>query len=278
MENAGQNNKVKLLITSMSDRSQIKNSSNYSEPKIKNINKINRSNFINPIFSFPKLLYSSTNKGNRNFINEIKKNYSNWEKMKITENKINLKKMELFLHPLNKLSTEKIGIKTLKENLIKNKFNQFHKYKLKINPKNYYHNYGLNNFILITSNNSNKKNENSYLDYQFNNVSSYNSTFFKKEEEKRIKTEKKDKFNNLKNSKSNKIYLSSLKNIPIHRIKSEFSDYVIKTFNDDKKLVNINSLYRSKNINELINNSANLNFFKYYFKHHQSLGKLKEIN
>ena len=230
---------------------------------------------------FPKLNYKTSFPNERNNYCKLKTNYTNYKnnkKPKINKD-ISLKKMELFIHPINKSFLEINGIKTMKENLVKQKFHDLHKYKLQINPDNYYHTYGLNKFIIITNNNKNKRNNS--FNYQFNNVSSYNNIILKEEEDKinmKINKNNNKLYKNIKNINLCKNNISLLKNFPCRLNARNRNDYIIKSFSEENGLLdNTNSLWRGKNINDIINNKTNLNFFQNFIKNSKYLVKLKHL-
>lgn len=254
--------KNKIIITSISQTNRTLN--NYY---------IERNTKMNSELSFPKISYTFTSPSQRNNFNCLKTTYSDYRTLKKPKIELNLKKMELFIRPIYKSVLEKNGIKALKESLTKKKFNELHKYKLEINPKNYYHNYGLNNYIVITNN---KKKKNYSSDYQYNNISSYNNIYIKKDEEKKMnmKLNKKKLYKDIKiNNYKNNICL--YKNVPFRIKNTKSNEYIINSFNEEKGLTNINSLWRGKNINDIIHNKTNLNFFRNFIKNSKNIGKLK---
>ena len=191
---------------------------------------------------------------NKKKLNKIFDNDSNKEKLFI-------RNMKSFVAPINKTKVEKNKLNAIKNNLIKKKFKELHKYMLKINPKNYYHTYGLNKYIIITN-----KNKSRNMDYRYNNISSYNNIFkFKTTENKRnikiIKTDKKEK----------KILLKSL---PYRLINTRNNNGILKFFNKET-LTEENSIWRGKNINDMIHNSINFDFINIFNKNYRSMGKLK---
>ena len=265
--------KEKFLKTSVS----ITRRSPKNESLFNNINEPTITNTISTTtFSFPKKKYITIVENQRNHLYNLHPNYSNYKKVKKKKIDISLKNMELFIHPINKTVLETDRLRAIQEKMIRKKFNEMYKYKLQINPNNYYHSFGLNNFIIITNKNSKIKN-NSY-DYKFNNISSHNYIKLKNEENKAaiMNTNKKYisksiKINKFKNN------LNLLKNIP-SRIKNKNSNnHIINSFNEEKGLVNINSLWRGKNINDIIHNKTNLNFFKNFIKNSKYIGKIKSI-
>ena len=259
--------KEKFLITSVSSKDKTPNS---IEKKSKNYfgSKTARADTE----YFPKLTYASMSPNIRNNFNYEKIN-SNFKKKKKQKNDEGLKKIELFIKPINRSVKEINNLRALKENLVKKRFNELHKFKLQINPNNYYHNYGLNDYIIITHNNRNKRNH-SY-DYKYNNISSYNNMFVRDEIKKTTINMNKNKFyRNIKinNFKKN---ICLLKNIP-NRIKNKNKkDFIINSFNDEKYFENNNSLWRGKNINDIISNKTNINFFKNFIKNSKKIGKIK---
>ena len=278
--------KEKLMITSLCNIRKIPKDMNLENTPKKIIentpvkvteNEIKNRNGTSTImnnssFSFPKITYTSINQ--RNNYNRLQTNYSNYKKHKRPKIEISLKKMDLFIHPINRSVLEINRLIEIKENLVKKRFNELHKYKLQINPNNYYRNYGLNKYIEITNNNSKINNS---LDYQFNNVSSYNNILLK-EEENKLNTAR-DKKKSYKNIAINKYKDCSnlLRGVP-PRMKNKYdSDYILTSFNEENGLVNTNSLWRGKNINDIIDNKTNLNFFKHFNKNSKNIGKLKAI-
>ena len=161
--------------------------------------------------------------------------------------------MKTFIAPISKTILEKKELNKIKKNLILKRFKELHNYKLKINPKNYYHNYGLNDFILITNKNKNKSRNND--DYKYNNISSYNN-IIKTEEEK---YNKKTKI--IKSVKKEKEML--LTNVP-YRLKNTKSNKGIMKFDKNDTLFGKNSIWRGKNINEMIHKILILIFFKFF--------------
>lgn len=264
--------KEKFLITSVSNlKNAPKTESvfyNIDEPKKTTTN-------TTTTFSFPKIKYITSPKYQRNDFYNFHTNYSNYKQDKKKKYNISLKDMELFINPINKSVLETDRLKTIKNNLVKKKFNELHKYKLQINPNNYYRSFGLNNFVVIT--NKNSKNNSNSCDYRFNNVSSYNNILLKKEENK-VDTISSQKilYKNIKIKKL-KNNFNLLKNVP-YRIKNKKSDdHIINSFNEEKGLVNVNSLWRGKNINDIIHNKTNLNFFKNFIKNSRYIGKINSL-
>ena len=277
-------NKEKLMITSLCNIRKIPKDMNLentpkkiivntpvklTENEIKNRNRTSTI-MNNSSLSFPKITYTSINQ--RNNYNKLQTNYSNYKKHKRPKIEISLKKMDLFIHPINRSVLEINKLIEIKENLIKKRFNELHKFKLQINPNNYYRNYGLNKYIEIINNNSKRNNS---LDYKFNNVSSYNNILLK-EEENKLNTAR-DKKKSYKNIAINKYKDSSylLRGVP-PRMKNKYdSDYILTSFNEENGLINSNSLWRGKNINDIIDNKTNLNFFKHFNRNSKNFGKLK---
>lgn len=243
--------KNKIIITSISQTNRTLN--NYY---------IERNTKMNSELSFPKISYTFTSPSQRNNFNCLKTTYSDYRTLKKPKIELNLKKMELFIRPIYKSVLEKNGIKALKESLTKKKFNELHKYKLEINPKNYYHNYGLNNYIVITNN---KKKKNYSSDYQYNNISSYNNIFKPKEE-------KKSTIKSVQIRKKEKEIL--LKSLPYRLKNARNNNGIIKTFNN-ATLADDNSIWRIKNINQMIPNSIDLDFLNNFIKYSKSMGKIK---
>jgi hypothetical protein len=221
---------------------------------------------------FPKLKNSFANQ--RNNDNRLETNYSNYTKLKRPKITINLKKMELFIHPINKSVLEINKLIEIKDNLVKKRFNQLHNYKLQINPKNYYHNYGLNEFIEITNNNTKK---NKSLDYQYNNISSYNNIILKKEDNKHNTSRGKTKiYRNIgTNISKNNSHLITSVPLTLKNKNKKGHNYIIININEENDFFNTNSIWRFKNINDIINNKTNLNFFKNFIKNSRYMGKLK---
>ena len=219
---------------------------------------------------FPKLKNSFTNQRNNDI--RLETNYSNYTKLKKPKITINLKKMELFIHPINKSVFEINKLIEIKDNLVRKRFNQLHNYKLQINPKNYYHNYGLNEYIEITNNNSKR---NKSLDYRYNNISSYNNIRLKKEENKDNTYPKKIKLYKNRTVDKNKKSPNLLTSVPLRIKGKKGHDYIIANFNEETDFVNTNAIWRGKKMNDIINNKTNLNFFKNFTKNAKYLGKLR---
>ena len=170
--------------------------------------------------------------------------------------------MKSFVAPIIKSSIEKNKINLIKKNLRLKKFKELHKYKLEINPKNYYHNYGLNEYIIISN-----KNRSRNSDFRYNNISSYNNIFRAKE--KIINT---IKINN--NFKKEKKLL--LKSLPYRLTNSRNNNGILNFFNKEN-LTEENSIWRGKNINNMIHTSINFDFLKIFNKNYRTMGKLKFI-
>ena len=300
--------KENFLITSVSKikKTPINIETNTEQKPIK-INETAR--ITNSKSCFPEINYKTSFPNERNNYFKLKTNKTHYKNIKKQKIDIGLKKMELFIHPINKTVLEINGIKAMKENLIKQKFIDLHKFKLQINPDNYYHNYGLNKYIIITNNNRNKRNHS--FNFHFNNVSSYNNLILKEEEDKinmNINKSKKKLYNNVKicNYKNNlilkeeedkinmninkkKLYkniklcnyknnISVLKNFPCRLNARNPNDHIINSFTEENGLLeNTNSLWRGKNINDIINNKTNLNFFQNFIKNSKHIGKLKSL-
>ena len=137
---------------------------------------------------------------------------------------LNLEKIKYFIKPSHKCLVERNKISDLKKKLEKKRFRELHNYKLKINPDNFYHDYGLSNYIKIKSS-SNFHNKT--VDRYFNNISSYNY----------IKTEEKKEGNDLLSKNKIKIRRNNfarsvrLKNIPskdIHKL----NNFIFENFNN----------------------------------------------
>lgn len=263
--------KENILITSVSKiKKTPKNMETNTEQKSIRINKTPR--ITNSKNFFPKL-NKTYFPNERNNYYKLKTNYTKYKKKPKIDN-IGLKKLESFINPINKTVLEINGIKEMKENLVKKKFNDFHKLKLQINPDNYYHSYGLNKYIIITNNNRNKRNHS--FNYQFNNVSSYNNIILKEEEDKinmNINKSKNKLYRNVNIYKNN---IASLKNLPCRINIRNRNDHIINSFSDENGLLdNTNSLWRGRNINDIVNNKTNLYFFQNFIKNSKNIGKLK---
>ena len=167
--------------------------------------------------------------------------------------------MRTFLVPVNKTNLERNKIHNIKKNLILKRFKELHKYKLKINPKNYYHNYGLNKYIIITN-----KNKSRNSDYKYNNISSYNNIL-------KIKKENK-KFLTVNNNKKEKEFL--LKSLP-SKLKNARNNNGILKSSDNDNFTEEYSIWRGKNINEMTHNSIDYDFLKKFNKNYKSIGKIK---
>ncbi len=212
--------------------------------------------------SFPKIRYKTLDK---------KEEKLNIIPFILSKNeKIFLRNMKKFIEHDNRTKIETYRLKNIKKNLVLKRFKELHKYKLEINPNNYYHNYGLNKFITITNNKRNKTINN---DYRYNNISSYNNLFKIKEANKENK--KSFEFNFNKNKKRKELLL--LKSVP-NRIQIQRNNNgILKCFNNSSSLVDENSIWRVKNINEMIPNSINLDFIENFLKNSKSMGKIKII-
>ena len=219
---------------------------------------------------FPKLNYTITNQ--RNNYSILETNFSYYKMKKNPKLLSNIKKIELFIHPINKSVLEINKFIEIKDNLIKKKFNELHNYKLQINPNNYYHNFGLNEYIEITNNNSKR---NKSLDYQYNNISSYNNIMLKKEENKNNSYRGKTKL--YKNIIINKKSPNKLKSVPVRINNKKGNNGIIPNLNEDNDTVNANAIWRGKKMNDIIKNKTNLNFFKNFKKNWKYIGKLKTI-
>jgi hypothetical protein len=274
-----------LMVTSLYNiRKSLKDKNieniSYKKPikipiKLKN-NEINDGTTINLSKSsslyFPKLNNTISNK--RNNSSKLETYYSNYKKHKKPKIEISLKKMESFIRPINKHVLEINKLNEIKENLIKKRFNELHNYKLQINPNNYYHNYGLNEFIEITNNNTKK---NKSLDYQYNNISSYNNIILKKEDNKHNTSRGKTKiYRNIgTNISKNSSHLLTSVPLTLKNKNKKGHNYIIININEENDFFNTNSIWRFKNINDIINNKTNLNFFKNFIKNSRYMGKLK---
>ena len=258
--------KEKILITTISNKNKTPKN---TEKKLSGTITAR----TDPKFLFPKLAYTTFSPNQRNNYSNLQTTYSNYKKIKNSQIEIGLKKMELFIRPVNRSEKEINNLREIKKNLVKKRFNELHKYKLQINPNNYYRNYGLNNYIIITNNNSNKK---SYShDYQYNNISSYNNIALKDEDKKMSLHLNKNKFyKDIKKSNCKK-NLCLLKSVPFRAKSKRNDDHIINSFNDDEILKNNNSLWRGKNINDIIRNKTNINFFKNFIKNSKNMGKIK---
>ena len=229
------NTEPKFLLTSL-------------DCQIKSINNEGKKEDLNTILigskSLPKIRYRTLDK------NENSK-----------KEKIILNNIRQFISPIKKSNLEIEKLKKIKKNLIVNKFKELHDYKLSINPKNYYKNYGLNNFIIISNRNKSRN-----LTYKYNNISSYNNIFKTNEENKNykiIKYHRKEKEKDL-----------LLTCVPYLIKNAKHNDGIFKNFNNSP-LIDENSLWRGKNINNMIHNSINIDFFKNFLKNSKSLGKIK---
>ena len=272
-------NKQPLLLTSITNSKRFQKNTENKENKEKNVDEIKGNEFSSGQFSFPKLNLVKTfsNLENDETINPKDSFDEKKKRTKIKRKKMEtcLKKFELFIRPINKSILEINGLRAMKDNLVKKRFIDLHKYKLKINPNNYYHNYGLNDFILITSDKRNKR-SNSF-DYKFNNVSSYNNIFPRDEENKSTiykSTISRNIFNNLRIKNFKKIF-SSLKCVPYRSKNLSNNNFILNTFNGQEILSNNNTLWRGKSINDIIPNKTNLEFFKSFVKNSKNLGKIK---
>ena len=268
MESNQQNSikKEKILITTISNK---KKTPKITEKKLSGTITIR----TDSKFLFPKLVYSTFSPNQRNNYSNLQTTYSDYKKIKKPKIEIGLKKLELFIRPVNRSEKEINNLREIKENLVKKRFNELHKYKLQINPNNYYRNYGLNNYIIITNNNINKK---SYsLDYQYNNISSYNNIPLKNEERKMSLNINKKKF--YKDIKKNncKKNICLLKSVPFRMKSKRNGNHIFNSFNEDEILKNNNCLWRGKNINDIIHNKTNINFFKNFIKNSKNMGKIK---
>ena len=224
--------------------------------KINPLNKEEKKEDLNTISitSFPKIRCRTLTSERKERPNKIQlKNSKN--------DKIFLKNLKQFLSPINKSNLELKEIKKIKKILIKNKFKESHDYKLKIYPKNYYKSYGLNDFIIISNNNKNKSRNTTY---RYNNISSYNNIFVKTEENKNNKI--------IKHHKKQKELLLTC--VPYILKNSMNNNGIFKLFNNTS-LIDENSIWRGKNINNMIHNSINIDFFKNFLKNSKSLGKIK---
>ena len=234
--------KNNILLTSL----DFKRKSPLNEEKEEESNKISQLTL-----SFPKI--NKTFNKNKNYKTILSRNTKREE--------LFIKNMKTFIAPLSKTILEKKEMNKIKKNLIFKRFKELHNYKLKINPKNYYHNYGLNDFILITNKNKNKSRNND--GYKYNNISSYNN----------IKTEEEKKYN-----KNNRIIKSvnkeKLTNVP-YRLKNAKSNKGIMKYDNNDTLFGKNSIWRGKNINEIIRNNINFDFFQIFSKNSKSTGKIK---
>ena len=190
-----------------------------------------------------------------------KNEHSNFKIDELKKEKIFLRNMKKFISPINKSNLEIKEFKKIKKNLILNKLKEMHNYKLKINPKNYNKNFGLNDFITISTKNKSKSRNNTY---KYNNISSFNNIFKANEDNK----------NNLimtQNKKDKELLLTC---VPYILKNSKNNNGIFKFFND-KKLIDEYSIWRGKNINNMIHNNINLDFFKNFLKNSKSLGKIK---
>ncbi len=195
----------------------------------------------------------------RTLISE-KKESSNTIQLNSPKNEqIFLRNLRQFVFPINKSNSELKEIKKIKNNLIANKLKESLKYKLKINP-NYFKNYGLNDFVKISNNDENKKKK----FHRYNNISTYNNIIKKTVEDKNDKISK--------SSKKQKKLL--LKYVP-YILKNSKNNNGIFNFFNNASLIDENSIWRGKNINDLIHNRINIDFFKSFLRNSKSLGKIK---
>ena len=205
--------------------------------------------------SFPKIRYKTLDK---------KEEKLNIIPFILSKNeKIFLRNMKKFIEHDNRTKIETYRLKNIKKSLVLKRFKELHKYKLEINPKNYYHNYGLNNYIIITNK---KKNRSRNIDYKFNNISSYNNIFKLQEESKSIQ----------KLSKSKKRKDLSLKSLP-YRLNRARNDNGILKFSNNGTITDENSIWRGKNINEMIHTSIDFDYLNLFKKNYKSMGKIKFI-
>ena len=205
--------------------------------------------------SFPKIRYKTLDK---------KEEKLNIIPFILSKNeKIFLRNMKKFIEHDNRTKIETYRLKNIKKSLVLKRFKELHKYKLEINPKNYYHNYGLNNYIIITNK---KKNRSRNIDYKFNNISSYNNIFKAQEEDKSSKIE----------SKSKKRKDLSLKSLP-YRLNRARNDNGILKFSNNGTITDENSIWRGKNINEMIHTSIDFDYLNLFKKNYKSMGKIKFI-
>ena len=205
--------------------------------------------------SFPKIRYKTLDK---------KEEKLNIIPFILSKNeKIFLRNMKKFIEHDNRTKIETYRLKNIKKSLVLKRFKELHKYKLEINPKNYYHNYGLNNYIIITNK---KKNRSRNIDYKFNNISSYNNIFKAQEESKSIQ----------KLSKSKKRKDLSLKSLP-YRLNRARNDNGILKFSNNGTITDENSIWRGKNINEMIHTSIDFDYLNLFKKNYKSMGKIKFI-
>jgi hypothetical protein len=205
--------------------------------------------------SFPKIRYKTVDK---------KEEKLNIIPFILSKNeKIFLRNMKKFIEHDNRTKIETYRLKNIKKSLVLKRFKELHKYKLEINPKNYYHNYGLNNYIIITNK---KKNRSRNIDYKFNNISSYNNIFKAQEEDKSTKIE----------SKSKKRKDLSLKSLP-YRLNRARNDNGILKFSNNGTITDENSIWRGKNINEMIHTSIDFDYLNLFKKNYKSMGKIKFI-
>ena len=205
--------------------------------------------------SFPKIRYKTLDK---------KEEKLNIIPFILSKNeKIFLRNMKKFIEHDNRTKIETYRLKNIKKSLVLKRFKELHKYKLEINPKNYYHNYGLNNYIIITNK---KKNRSRNIDYKFNNISSYNNIFKAQEEDKSTKIE----------SKSKKRKDLSLKSLP-YRLNRARNDNGILKFSNNGTIIDENSIWRGKNINEMIHTSIDFDYLNLFKKNYKSMGKIKFI-
>ena len=236
----------KFLLTSL----------NYYIKSPKNEEKKEEKKIINIPLSFPKIRYRTLDK--KELLNIIQFNHSKKEE-------IFLRNMKTFVAPINKTNLEKKKLDKIKKNLLLKRFKELHNFKLKINPKNYYNNFGLNNYLII----SNKaKNKTINDDYKFNNISSYNNRFKSFEKNKTIIR--------LKNKRKEKEKELNLKRVPYRLINTRNNNGILKFYNNET-LTDENSIWRLKNINDMIHNSIDPDFLRNFIKNSKSMGKIKLI-
>lgn len=239
--------------TSLSERKFLLTSLDY---KIKSIKKEEKKEDINKISitskSFPKIRYRT--------LTSEKESSNIFQLNSPKKEKYFLKNLKQFISPINKSNSELKEIKKIKKNLIANKLKESYYYKLKINP-NYFKSYGLNDFVTISNKNENKNRNNTY---RYNNISSYNNIIKKKEENKNNKI--------IKSNKKQKELL--LKCVPYILKNSKNNNGIFKFFNNTS-LIDENSIWRGKDINNLIHNRINIDFFKNFLRNSKSLGKIK---
>ena len=270
--NKTQSTKQEFLITSVNTQTKIL-STDFTDINSLTQNKLSTNIYkkLDKKFTLPNL---------SNNISMLKTSELIMRKNSPKHTKINLKKMQNFIKPPTKYSLEKNKLNELKKRLIQKKFKELHNYKLKINPDNIFHDYGLSKYIKINST-SNFKNK--CINRYHNNISSYNRT---KTEEKKNGIDLLTK-TNLKIRKNKTMESVQLENIPSKNTNTLYN-FIFKTFSiNDKKsnflenaedkneILGINdSMFRKQNINDFVETSSTMYFFKEFKKKSKTMGKL----